>query len=134
MAVVSPARNTTVASQRQRVVKTRCDGDEVALHAFRRRLAVAVVSPARDVAANSQCKREITTRCKIHVGSRRGFAKLVAFLDDSETSWFVHDNEPFAPDVDGGVSPLVCGTSCFHGLGKVGGTDGQRLTVRANSG
>ena len=55
------------------------------------------------------------TRCKIRVGSRRGYAKL---LDDCESSRFVHDDEPFAPDGDGVVSqPTMCGT--FHGSSQV---------------
>ena len=52
--VVAPARNSAVALQRQRVIVTRGDGDEVTMYAVRRRLTVLVVSPARDVAVALQ--------------------------------------------------------------------------------
>ena len=51
--VVSPARDTAVASQRQRVPGTRSNRDEVAVDAIGRRLAAVVASPACDVAVAS---------------------------------------------------------------------------------
>ena len=52
--VVSPARDTTVASQRQRVSTTCGDRDEVAVDAVGSCLAAVVQSPARDAPVSSQ--------------------------------------------------------------------------------
>ena len=51
--VETPARDTAVASQRERVSTTRSDRDKVTLDAVGRRLAVVVASPARDIAVAS---------------------------------------------------------------------------------
>ena len=55
--VVSPARDISVASKRERVMVSRSDCDEVAVDAAGRRLAVVVVSPERDPPVASKRER-----------------------------------------------------------------------------
>ena len=52
--VVSPARDISVASKRERVPETRSDCDEVAVDAGGRRLAFVVAAPARDATVTSK--------------------------------------------------------------------------------
>ena len=60
--VESPARDTTVVSERQRVTITCGDRDEVAVDAGGRCLSVAVPSPARNIAVALQRQRVSATR------------------------------------------------------------------------
>ena len=81
--VASPARDIAVASQRERVIATRRDRDEVPLNAIGRRLAANVVAPARDSPVASHHRGVTGSYAEPRTSSRR----LYSFLFSPKSSF-----------------------------------------------